>query len=421
MAAYQDKSHLEEIFKATLEEAKKKSKAREEEEEEGEEEEEEEGSSKKKHMKEAADKNKSIDGEEDGEEEEKEETAKVKKMKKKSMDEETLAASSLKPGAKSIADPKSKLEMMQHVLGAMHGMKKEDMSHWFHQAMAQFGPGKDYGVGNHEASNEKSIQMKPSHAEGKGGAKVNDPMPKLNVKEDVEEMFNGQDLSEEFMENATTLFEAAISARLVVEQARLEEEYAALLSEQVTTFTEEMTSKLDTYLDYVVENWMKENEVAIESTLRNELMEEFIEGLKNLFSEHYISVPQEKVDVLEALAEKVSALEEKLDETISENVELKNFVLEEQKNELVENIASDLALTQQEKFSALVEGIEFDGNLTTYEKKLKIVKENYFKAADVSYTSNIEEETFEGETTTTVSSNPVVNRYAAAIARTVKK
>jgi hypothetical protein len=245
-------------------------------------------------------------------------------------------------------------------------------------------------------------------------------MPKLNVKEDIEEMFNGQDLSEEFKDNVATLFEAAVSARLIAEQARLEEEYETKLQEEISLFNEELTSKLDTYLDYVVENWMKENEVAIESTLRNELAEEFMEGLKNLFAEHYISVPEEKVDVLEAMAEKVEALESKLDEAISENVELKNFVVENERQGIVESLASDLALTQQEKFSALVEGIEFDGDLDVYAKKLMIVKENYFKNEATS-SSSIEEETFEGEVAVSKNVDPTVGRYLEAISRTVKK
>jgi hypothetical protein len=166
-----------------------------------------------------------------------------------------------------------------------------------------------------------------------------------------------------------------------------------------------------------------ENEVAIESTLRNEIMEEFMDGLKNLFSEHYISVPEDKVDVLEALAEKVNVLEEKLDETISENAALKGTLIEDQARDIFVELASDLALTQQEKFAALAEGIEFDGNLNTYAKKLNIIKENYFRNETTTYSSNIEEETFEGELTESTNRyvDPNVNRYVQAISRNIKK
>lgn len=321
------------------------------------------------------------------------------------MEEETLAAKSLHPKG-APGEPMTKVSAMASAMTAISGMSKEDLNK-FAETMAQFGPGKEYGVGDNSAKNAASIKMKPSAASA--------------VKEDVEAMFEGQDLSEEFKLQASTLFEAAISARIIAETARLEEEFETKLAEELSVFTEEVTTKLDTYLDYVVEHWMKENEVAIESSLRNELADEFMEGLKNLFAEHYISVPQEKVDVLEAMAEKVEALEQKLDETISENVELKNAIVESAAHGIFEELSSDLALTQKEKFSALVEGIEFDGDLNTYEKKLKIVKENYFKT-EPSRASNIEEETFEGELTeSTVRVDPGVNRYVQALARTVKK
>ena len=341
-------------------------------------------------------------------------------LEKKIFGEETLAGSSLHPAARH-SDPMPKVAAMHGVMNMMAGMSKSDMTDFFNKVMAEFGPGKDFGVGDKSAANQSTIDMKPSHAVASSGPKTRDAMPKLNVKEDIDEMLAGQDLSEEFKDNVTTLFEAAVSARVIAEQTRLEEEFETQLDEQIAIFNEEITAKLDTYLDYVVENWMKENEVAIESTLRNELADEFIEGLKNLFAEHYINVPEDKVDVLEAMAEKVDALETRLDETISENVELKNFVVENQRQDIVEELASDLALTQQEKFSALVEGIEFDGDLDTYARKLMIVKENYFKNETTSHSSNIEEETFEGTISESVNVDPVVGRYVQALARTVKK
>jgi hypothetical protein len=322
------------------------------------------------------------------------------------LDEETLAASTLKPGAKSVdAGPQSKLSAMSAIMSAAGGMSKDDLNK-FAATMAQFGPNKDYGVGDNSAKNAASVAMKGV---------------KKSMKEDIDAMFEGQDLSEEFKESVETLFEAAVSARLTVETARLEEEYEVKLQEELEVFQEEVNNKLDSYLNYVVENWMKENEVAIESTLRNELTSEFMEGLKNLFAEHYINIPEEKVDVLEALAEKVEVLEGKLDEVITENVELKGVIAEGSARNIFEELSSDLALTQQEKFAALAEGIEFDGDVATFEKKLKIIKENYFRTERTSYSSNIEEETFEGELNESTNVDPVVNRYVQALSKTVKK
>ena len=265
------------------------------------------------------------------------------------MQEETTAAATIMP--------KGRADSINVVTQLMSGMPIEDLN-GFVQTMMQYSAGKDQGVGDNSMHNKATISAKPSYAVGAA------------MKEDLESIFNGQDLSEEFKEKTATLFEAVVNIRVTNELARLEEEK---LNENLEIFNEQMTSKLDTYLDYVVENWMLENEVAVESTLRNELMDEFMEGMKNLFAEHYISVPEEKVDVVEALTYKVSSLEEKLDEAIVYNDQLKNVLVQESAKQIFANLASDLALTQQEKFAALAEGIEFDGNLEVFAKKLNII------------------------------------------------
>jgi hypothetical protein len=332
------------------------------------------------------------------------------------IEEGTMAADSLHPASKSISDPKSRIEMMTAVLHGMDSMPKKDFVKWFEQQQAVFGPGKDYGVGDKHAQNQSSIDMKNG-----SGPKTRDPMPKLSVKEDVEEMFSGSDLSEDFKEKATTIFEAAVSARIITETARLEDEFDSQLTEAVTEIHEELSSKVDTYLEYVVENWMQENEVAIESTLRNEIMEEFVDGLKGLFAEHYINVPEDKVDVIETLASKVDELEAMLDEQIIENVEIMRSLVEAEKKEVIESFLNNLALSQQEKFKALSEGVEFDGDLETYARKLEIIKEAYFTEKKVFTSTNIEEETFEGDTAANVVHvDPSVNRYVQAISRTTK-
>lgn len=313
------------------------------------------------------------------------------------LEEETTAASSLKPGSKP-SDPMSKVGIMNSMMGMMNGMKQEDLTKFFQATMAQFGPNKEYGIGDNSAKNRASVAM----------------------KEDLESIFDGSELSEEFKTATTTLFEAALSARVIAETARLEEEYEAALQEEVAALSEELVNNLDAYLSYAVDNFMKENEVAIESSLRNELAEEFIDGLKNLFAEHYINIPEDKVDVLEALAEKVDDLESSLHEAITENTELREALMVESAKNIFEELASDLAMTQQEKFAALAEGIEFDGDLETYAKKLSIIKESYFNKEPKNYSSNIIEESFE-EPSTNVSVDPQVNRYVQAIARTVKK
>lgn len=325
------------------------------------------------------------------------------------LEEGTMAADSLKPASKSVSDPKSKVEYLTAIVGHLAGAKKDDLVKWFDAVQSQYGPNKDWGVGDHSEANKASVAMK-------GGKKI-------SVKEDVEEMFAGEDLSEEFKEKASTLFEAAVAARTSIEVARLEEEFEEQLETAVAEINEDLSSKLDNYLDYVVENWIEQNEVAIESTLRNELMEEFLDGLKDLFAQHYMNMPQEKVEVVEALATKVEELEARLNETISENNEMKQILVDVEKENIFESMIEDLALSQQEKFKALAEGIDFDGDLDAYAKKLSIVKENYFAGEKRAPSStNIVEETFEGEVgTETVSVDPAVNRYVQAISRTIKK
>jgi hypothetical protein len=249
-------------------------------------------------------------------------------------------------------------------------------------------------------------------------------MPKLSVKEDVEEMFDGQDLSEEFKDKASTLFEAAVTARISLEVAKLEEQFEESLEEVKTEITESLEKGLDTYLDYVVEKWMEDNQVAIESALRNEIMEEFIGGLKNLFAENYIEMPEEKIDVVESLANKVEELEAALAESINENAELKDIVAESVRHDVLNDLAEGLTMTQAEKFFALAEGINFDGDLDVYAKKLSVVKEQYFSKKSPTTAVNIEEETFEGDIgiqQATVSTDPSVSKYVQAISRTIKK
>jgi AcrR family transcriptional regulator len=314
--------------------------------------------------------------------------------------DETLAADSIKPKGDA-----SKVQVMATVVKAIAAMNPENLKNFMATISApDFGNAIDGGLA---AKNAATIAMKPSAAS--------------SMKEDLDAVFDGEDLTEEFKDRASALFEAAIEVRVMTEMARLEEEYAEALEEQMVTFTEEITTKLDSYLDYVVENWLEENQVAIESTIHSELTQDFIEGLKNLFAEHYINVPDEKVDVLEAMAEKLEILESKLDEVLEENNELRGALVEEAAKDIIEDISSGLALTQKDKFVKIAEGIEFDGDLENFEKKLIVIKESYFGKGQTNQ-SNIMEESYEGEEeTSTKYVDPLVGRYVDAISKNIKK
>ena len=199
----------------------------------------------------------------------------------------------------------------------------------------------------------------------------------VDMSEHVEALFAGEELSEEFKEKAKTIFESAVKTQLEVEVAKLQEAYESALAEEIETIKEELSSNTEDYLNYVVEQWVAENEVAIESSLRSELTEDFITGLRNLFAENYIDIPEDKVSVVEELSTQVSALEDKLNEEIQKNVDLTKTLNEAMKTEIVNSISEGLVTTQAEKLKSLVENVAFT-NAEEFADKVKTLRESYF-------------------------------------------
>lgn len=202
----------------------------------------------------------------------------------------------------------------------------------------------------------------------------------VDMSEHVEALLAGEELSEEFKEKAKTIFEAAVKQKVAEEIAVLEEAFAATLEEEIGNINEELSSNVDDYLNYVVEQWTAENEVAIEASLRSELTEEFISGLRNLFAEHYIDIPEDKVSVVEEMGNKVAELEEKLNEEIERNVALSKMLNESYSNEILLNACDGLTDTQAEKLKSLAEGIEYS-DVNEYAQKISVLKENYFSTS----------------------------------------
>ena len=201
---------------------------------------------------------------------------------------------------------------------------------------------------------------------------------KYKMKEDIDAMFaDDETISEDFKSKAATIFEARVHDRLVQIEEEVEAKYAGQLEEAIDTIKSDLTEKVDSYLSYVVEQWMEDNELAIESGLRSELTEEFIAGMRNLFAEHYIDVPAEKVDLVDELATKVEELESKLDEEIERGVEYKQALVESRKNEITRVVTENLTDTQVEKIKTLAESVEFSTE-DEYKSKLETIRENYF-------------------------------------------
>ena len=205
----------------------------------------------------------------------------------------------------------------------------------------------------------------------------------IDLSDDVNALTEGEGLSEEFKSKAATIFEAALKSKIRTELERLEEEYAEAYDSAITEAKDELTTKVDGYLTYVVEEWMKKNELAVEHRLKTELAEQFITSLRKLFEEHDIAIPDERFDMLEAAATQADDMEGRLNEEIEKNVALTQQVNELSKNEILLDVASDLADTEVEKFAELAESVEYE-NVEDYRLKLETIKDSYFPKATVT-------------------------------------
>jgi hypothetical protein len=231
----------------------------------------------------------------------------------------------------------------------------------------------------------KDKKEKSEEADAKDKEKKDETMMKasykkeeIDVSDHVEALVNGEnDLSEDFKNKAATIFETAIRSKVAEIAESMEADYNTKLEQESVKAKDELTEKVDSYLSYVVEEWMKENEIALERGIKGEIAEDFISGLKKLFAEHYIDVPDEKYDVLEAQATKIETLESKLNEQIEKNVELKKDNSVKSQKEIMSEVANDLADTQKEKFAKLAEEIEYS-TAEDFKKKCETIKESYF-------------------------------------------
>ena len=201
----------------------------------------------------------------------------------------------------------------------------------------------------------------------------------FSIEEDVNALLEGEDLSEEFQEKARTIFEAALRSKVSDIQESLEEQYSIALAEEVEEIKSELSERLDAYLEYVAGEWMEENALVIEHGLKTEMTESFLQGMKGLFEEHYVSIPEDKYDVLESMVEKLDDMETKLNEQIEKNILLNNRLAESVADGIFDEISEGLATTQKEKLASLAESVEFESE-EEYREKLEMLKESYFPA-----------------------------------------
>ena len=238
---------------------------------------------------------------------------------------------------------------------------------------------------------------------------------KVDVSADVAALVNGEELTEEFKAKAATIFEAAVITRVKAEVAKIEEQFESLLAEKVEEIKEGLVEKVDGYLNYVVEQWMTDNELALENGMKTDIMESFIAGMKNLFMEHYVEVPAEKYDLVGELEEEVESTKTKLDELLADNVELSKQINEMKRVSSIEEFCTDLADTDAEKFKGLAEELAYE-DADSFKTKLQTIKENYFgKKTAVGITSPVSDEPVQLEEDKFV--DPIMAQYLKALSK----
>ena len=283
----------------------------------------------------------------------------------------------------------------------MESMKVQDLKAAY-EAMCN---GEGYGAMKKEEEDESVDE-----------STLEDRLSSVDVSEDVSALTEGEELSEEFKTKAATIFEAAVKSKLRSEVTRIESEKTQEVAEEINKVRDELTEKVDAYMNYVVEEWMKENEIAIERGLKGEIAEDFISGLKALFEEHYIDVPDEKYDILEAQSEKIDELESKINEQIEKSAELKKQNDKLVRESVFVEVSKDLADTEVEKFKGLAEEVEFNGE-ESFTEKLNQLKESYFpKSNTIAESVDSESEGSDSYDTT-----GAMAAYMTAISKNVKR
>ena len=242
----------------------------------------------------------------------------------------------------------------------------------------------------------------------------------LDVSDDINALVAGEELSEEFQEKAKTIFEAAINSKVAKIEEALEADHVKALTEEVAEFKNELTERVDSYLEYVASEWMQENQLAVDQGLKGELSESFMTGLKGLFEEHYVSVPEDKYDVLESMVNKLDEMEEKLNEQIDKNVNLNKRLAESTSDGILSEVSEGLAVTQKDKLASLAESVEFETE-NDYREKLVTLRNSYFPTKQVTSTQSDGSDFITEENGQEVQATGHMANYLSTLQRVAKK
>ena len=367
----------------------------------------------------------------------------MKEAKKSSFDVDAEVAdptgvSAKSPGAQAAAGdgpesimqgssgPKTKVAMIAAVMANLSKMKKEDVE----QQLAKMNEnGKDDE--DEYPHDEEDEEDEDEDKKDKKGKKVDEKHMKkaakitkedINVSEDIAAAFSGSDLSEEFKTKATEIFQTAVVSAVNMKLAEIAEQAEGDHEEEMNYINKELTSKIDQYLDYVVEEWMKENKLAVESGLRSEVTENFLTGLRDLFAEHYVDIPEEKVQVVEELADEVEQLTATVNEEMQKNIELKKQIEKFEREIAFVEVSEGLTEIQIAKFESLAEAVDYD-NAESYKEKLETIRKSFFERNEEvkEKKTTLDEEFIDTNETESKVIDPSMQSYSAAISRSVKK
>jgi len=319
-----------------------------------------------------------------------------------------------------LKDPAATLAQVKDVVNAK-AMKAEEAESEAEEVIEEEEATTDEVVAEEEAVSEEESEEVVAEAE-ETEEEVIEEEETIDIEADVQALLEGEELSEEFQDKARTIFEGAIRSKVAEIKEDLQEAYAQALVEELDTIKEGLTERVDAYLEYVADEWMQENALQVEAGLKTEMTESFLEGMKSLFEEHYVTIPEEKYDVLNSMVDKLDEMESKLNEQIDRNVALNRRLAESTADVIFTEVAEGLADTQKEKLATLAENVEFESE-TDYREKLGTLKESYFPSktsAPKSTSENLSEEVSTDEAPS-VEVAPRMQAYLDILSRAAKK
>ena len=324
--------------------------------------------------------------------------------------------------------PGATLQQVKNVVNAkaaaadpMKGMMaKEDAEYDEDEALLEASEKEDEGSEDDTKEDSKEDKKKKSSKED--DSEDEDEMKEeYDIEEDVNALLSGEELSEEFQEKARTIFETAIRSKVAEIKEELQETYENALVEEIEVIKQGLVERVDAYLEYVADEWVAENALAIEAGLKTEMTESFLQGMKGLFEDHYVSIPEEKYDVIESMVDKLDEMEEKLNEQIEKNIALNNRLAESVADVIFADVAEGLALSQKDKLASLAENVEFDSE-ANYREKLVTLRESYFPINSTSTQKEVTENLSEEVDYSNASQiSGVMERYLSVLSRTTNK